>query len=478
VLHHSAVEAGGLRCAGCCLLVTCTRMKLQLTFCLTIAAVASSSSSRSLITPTKMLVDLTEAQAEPLMLVTSSATPSFSFVAPGQSPGKHTMTHYQILVRDSAGTTAWDSGKVASPTGHVAGVTCGKTLKSGASYEWTAQYWAAPVGEEEQELASPTSTSRFDVGLLSESDWAGAEWLGGGQKQFKLAPPASALNVLRAGVAGAKLKLHVAAPGGAVVEVGGQPIGDPVGVSLWTENDKSVQYCSYDVTAALLSSDPTSADVVVTAGGGFFTSQDPASRSTNGAATTACRILLVLDTGATGQGDRTVLHSTSSSTAAAAIQGRVGPVVSDDPWGGCTLNTSLGASEGWGAAKAADREDTPQGQLFPLPAPYASRRGEIKALKVEKLGSHRPGAFLYTFPANIVGHASVAAGAASGTGRLVLQHCEVWNHTAGGCIPYDIPPYKYPLPVCGLNHDGTPDGGSGKAGCEPAVSILESVHID
>ena len=63
-------------------------------------------------------------QSPPLMLVVGSATPSFSFVAPGESPGKSQMTDYQIVVRNSAGSIAWDSGKVAAPGGHVAGVAC------------------------------------------------------------------------------------------------------------------------------------------------------------------------------------------------------------------------------------------------------------------------------------------------------------------------------------------------------------------
>ena len=70
---------------------------------------------------TGMLVDLMEAQSPPLMLVVGSATPAFSFIAPGEAPGQHRMTDYQIVVRNSAGATAWDSGKVSAPGGHVAG---------------------------------------------------------------------------------------------------------------------------------------------------------------------------------------------------------------------------------------------------------------------------------------------------------------------------------------------------------------------
>ena len=54
--------------------------------------------------------------------------------------------------------------------------------------------------------------------------------------------------------------------------------------------------------------------------------------------------------------------------------------------------------------------------------------------------------FLYKFPANIVGHASVKAGAASGTGNITLEFCEVYNATlegttgGTGCLPFLVPP--------------------------------------
>jgi len=79
---------------------------------------------------------------------------------------------------------------------------------------------------------------------------------------------------------------------------------------------------------------------------------------------------------------------------------------------------------------------------------------------------NRPNSVLFSFPANIVGHASLATGAVSGNGWVRLEHCETWNHSAGGCIPFSTPPYKYPLPICGLNFDGTPDDGSSRSGCD------------
>jgi hypothetical protein len=412
--------------------------------------------------PTDLLVDLADAQAPPLLLVVGRSRPTFTFVAPGGSIANNSMTDFQIVVRDVSGAVQWDSGRVAASAGGAApseGVMCGATLMSGLSYSWTVQYWAGS-------LRSEPATSNFDIGLLSEADWGGAKWLGAGQKQFRLAPPVGALASLRR--PGARLKLHVAAPGGAVVEVGGTVLGDPVGLSLWTSNDKTVQYFSYDLTRyALLDAGGNAQmdDVIVTVGGGFFSSSVRPAKATNGARPTACRILLLLDTGATRSGgayNRVLLRS---SVGDPAIHGRPGPVLADDPWKGSTINTSLTASDGWTSARLADEEELPQGQLVPVPTPAASKRGNIKPVRAAEL-PNRPGSVLFSFPFNLVGHASLAASAVSGSGWIRLEHCETWNHSAGGCIPFGTPPFEYPLPICGVSHDGAPDDYSSRAGCD------------
>ena len=419
----------------------------------------------SLGAPTDMLVDLAEPQAAPLLLVVGrSARPTFSFLAPVAAAGPSTnrsvlVTDYQIVVRDSVGATAWDSGK-APARGSAAGtsaVVCGNALESGLSYTWSATYWA---GAQRSEPA----TSAFTVGLLSESDWAGAEWIGSGQRQFQLTPPQSVRAKLRR-FPGAKVKLHVAAPGGAVVEAGGATQGDPVGLSLWTANDKTVQYFSFDLTSTILDADGEgTAEIVVTIGGGFFASTVRPAKASNGARPAMCRLLLLLDTGAGGKKERILLRS--SATPSSGIEGRSGPVLADDPWMGSTMNTSLSATEGWGATKLADEEDVPHGQLVPLPMPYATKRGSLSAVSAGRALENRPGSLLYTFAANIVGHASVAAAAVTGNGWIRLEHCEVWNHSAGGCVPFGTPPYEYPLPICGRSSNGSFDDGSSRAGCD------------
>eukprot|EP01052_Picozoa_sp_SAG31_P001944 SAG31_NODE_65_length_28565_cov_8.402914_25_plen_541_part_00 len=427
------------------------------TLCLVVAAAVEEDARTHLDAATDLLVDFAEPQKPPMLLISARLKPTLSFVAPGDPATNRTMTAYQIVVQDSAGTTAWDSGKVSSVGGFATGVVCENALHPGLSYQWKVWYWVSAS------LCSEAATSGFDIGLLSESDWAGARWLGGGQNQFKLAVPTSALAPLRREPR-AKMKLYVAAPGGTVVEVSGKTVGDPVGLSLWTENEKTVQYFSYDLTAILrknITATPT--DIVVSVGGGFFSSTVRPAKATNGARPRMCRFLMLLDKGQSfaDQEERVVTISSSGAT----ITGRSGPVISDDPWMGTTINTSLTAAEGWSTAKLADQEDIPSGQLVPLPMPYATKRDSLKAVSAVNL-SNRPGSMLYTFPANIVGHASISTSTVTGTGWIRLEHCETWNHSAGGCIPFGSPPYDYPLPICGVKHNGTADDGSSRGGCD------------
>jgi hypothetical protein len=44
--------------------------------------------------------------------------------------------------------------------------------------------------------------------------------------------------------------------------------------------------------------------------------------------------------------------------------------------------------------------------------------------------------FVYQFPKNIVGHAALRPGAVAGAGNVTVEHCELWNSTAGGCVAF------------------------------------------
>ena len=328
----------------------------------------------------------------------------------------------------------WDSGKHAATA--AVNIACGSDLQTGASYTWSAQFW------ESGSRASNTSSAAFDVGL-ADADWAGALWLGGGDKQFKL-PVSSAVMAIAAST-GTKVKLRIASPGGATVEMGSEAVGDAVGVSLWADNQRSVHYFSFDLTAVLLNHGGGT-DIVVDCGSGFWASNTSDETWGHGQdrdmqpGHAACKLLLEADNGG---GSRQVL--VRSGHVAGGILGRTGPILSDDPWRGATVDLTLSASAGWASAKLALDTPlfTPRGTLFPLPAPYAAYSGSAQAVTVAAV-PQRPGTFLYTFPRQLVGHASVKAGAVTGSGTLRLEYCEVWDHALGGCVPF-LPPFTLPI---------------------------------
>jgi alpha-L-rhamnosidase len=403
--------------------------------------------------PVNLRVDLMDEQHKPLLLVTASVRPAFSFIVPDEMDSDDSMTHYRITVSNIAGGVAWDSGK--QPGVAAVNIICGTALKTGGSYIWTARYWAHRSGE------STTSEASFDVGLLSEDDWGAAAWLGAGHRQFKMQIPTMPANVT-------KLKLHVASPGGVTVDVDGGAVGDTVGVSLWADNQRSVHYFSFDLSDVL--SSPTMTDVITDCGGGFWASNTSTQTWGHGQdrdmqpGLSACKFLLVAD----GKAGQNVLLRSGDDH---SVLGRPGPILADDPWRGTTTDTTLDISAGWAPALVAPDTPTgrPAGKLFPLPAPFARVKGGALAVSITAV-PQRPGTLLYSFPANIVGHASVKPGAATGSGNLTLEYCEVWDHDLGGCVPL-LPPFTVrngSRPVCSETI------GAWNAGCDTFVLDSDS----
>jgi alpha-L-rhamnosidase len=358
--------------------------------------------------PVGLLVDLIEVQAAPYLAVTASLHPRFTF-----NTGSYVlpMSAYEITISGDGGPAVWSSGKIAATS--AVNILCNATLVAGAKYSYAAQYYTAAG------TASAVTTSPFGVGP-SVAQWKGAAWLGGGQRQFKIEVPSGAESST----------LYIATPGGATVEMDGAFIGDEVGVSLWTNVLANTAYIAYVIPR---SSSSTPSSIIITAGGGFYV-----SKHAHGAGTDPIvKFMFLSATGAELQ----------SSSDAAKLRGRVGPVLSDDPWHGTMTDTTVAPDADWTAAAEATPKEVPAAtHYFPLPAPYSRTRGSFAPLSVRKVAGRGPGVFLYKFPANIVGHASVKAGAASGTGNITLEFCEVYNATlegttgGTGCLPFLVPP--------------------------------------
>jgi len=89
---------------------------------------------------------------------------------------------YRIAVTEvsGSGSPAWDSGVVNVANVLPAQIDCGKPLTPMYSYTWTAQWWSG------QQASAVSAPAVFEVGPLSESDWVGSRWVGGGQNEFRV----------------------------------------------------------------------------------------------------------------------------------------------------------------------------------------------------------------------------------------------------------------------------------------------------
>ena len=377
--------------------------------------------------PENLRVDLLDAPGfgQPYVTVTKTSTPSFSFLAAGNMYSANaSMTEYQIKVYTTAagaGELAWDSGRVKAAAA-VNIQYAGARLSGGVQYTWEAMYAAGGTN------LSPPAFGHFVCG--AELPWKQAKWVGGGQRQFAVYYPQhhSITNAV----------LHIASPGGAAVSIGDPRapapkeatypswIGDEVGISMWTSAADSMQFISYNVSGS-----PT---FVITIGGGFYVS----SRGKDKGGEAVVKFMLV------DSADGSVLLHSGEMGGAGQIFGRAGPVTRDDPWQGTVTDTTVANAANWvgpqGATPGRALSALNTTTFFPLPLPYSRTRQNISPISVEAVAS-RPGAFLYKFPANIVGHASLLASSAQGFGNITLEFCEVYNKSlegahGTGCLPY------------------------------------------
>ena len=175
--------------------------------------------------------------------------PRFDFVAtpPTATERNLTLAAVQIVcVTAETGAVVWDSGMVPSNVttglyyGNLGTGAGGKTgvntsassgggpgatpLLAGRRYTWTAAWMA-----EDGRVSPPSAPASFDVALLAAEDWAGATWLGGGQREFRTTIDLTHLSPGAVALVGT---VHVSSPGGVLVSVNGQLAGDDqVGLS-------------------------------------------------------------------------------------------------------------------------------------------------------------------------------------------------------------------------------------------------------
>ena len=359
--------------------------------------------------PSRLLVDYQHARSLPSIILAASTSPLFSFVPEAEDvppPRGAVMTAYRIIVSNAvSGSIAWDSTKVKAKS--ATRVRCGATLAAG-SYNYTAMWWDA-------EHASPSSSALFDVGP-SEDEWSDAAtpWYGGaGQRELRFRFNTTADRLVR---------LHVASPGGVVVYVDGEAVGDEAGVSAWTAFDKRIVYDAraLETATALRHGGTTEHEVVLSIGSGFY------SKPVGEAPSPTARFVLVIT-------DATGAARFIGSSGIGRVEGRKGEVVADSVKLGTSIDWSMGPGEGWSDAALLPKHARPSGRLVPLTVPAATSRGAIRPMAVASLGN---GTWHYTLPLNLVGVVRIAAAAYVGPGQISVQHCErlVASATFPSCV--------------------------------------------
>jgi len=175
-------------------------------------------------------------------------------------------TAYRILVASSEALLAadrgdlWDSGKVASDaTAQI--VYAGRPLRSRMNCWWKVRVWDAS--------GKPSAWSppaRWTMGLLRETDWKAARWIGFDevivppagqvdfsqpQKQLFLPPPRYLRREFSLGKAVRRATVHATALGLYELRINGRRVGDDWFTPGCTDYRKRVYYQTYDVTGLI-----------------------------------------------------------------------------------------------------------------------------------------------------------------------------------------------------------------------------------
>ena len=158
--------------------------------------------------------------------------------------GGTVQTAYQIQCHSESGKELWDSGKICGST--MRAVYGGISLKSRSCVSWQVRVW------DEKDLPGEWSeTARFEIGLLSSSDWV-AKWIAGDYAVNK--KKRYPVDCFRKEFSASKVKrarLYVTACGLYEGKLNGTRIGNFVLAPGHTDYRKRIQYQTYDVTDLL-----------------------------------------------------------------------------------------------------------------------------------------------------------------------------------------------------------------------------------
>ncbi len=177
---------------------------------------------------------------------------------------------YQLMVATSeealtqGRSDVWDSGKVTSDCSIMVPYE-GKPLSSATTYYWRVRSWDGGG-----EVSPWSQTATFTTGLLTEADWAGAQWIALDEDKEKVIPAIHSPLVRDAFPDGAvsyplpqfrkvfpvrgqvsQALLYVTGLGQFECFLNGEKVGDHFLDPGWTKYDKEALYLTFDVTQGI-----------------------------------------------------------------------------------------------------------------------------------------------------------------------------------------------------------------------------------
>ena len=181
----------------------------------------------------------------------AAADISFAWAIDSEARGV-VQSAYQIRVGfKEGGGDVWNSGRVASDRQIDIPLPADLHLSPATRYYWQVMVWD---GNGVASKWSPPAW--FETGLLSVSDWSGAEWIA---RPPSATGATNSLPLLRGEVRLPKkvrsARLYASAHGLYQLSINGQKVGDQYFAPGWTDYNQRIQSQTYDVTPLLKKGD-------------------------------------------------------------------------------------------------------------------------------------------------------------------------------------------------------------------------------
>ena len=326
---------------------------------------------------------------------------------------------YQVVVRNEAGDTVWDSGKIASDQSvHVE--YSGASLLSRMHCLWQVRTWDA------HGTASPWSEAAWwEMGLLQRGNWQ-ASWVHQPADQVKPldqdheAVMASPLlrRTFTLPEPPRRARAYATARGVYELRINGQRVGKDLFAPGWTDYSQRVRYQTYDITELLRQGDNTIGAIL---GTGWYCGHIAGWKKTYG---DRPQLLVQLEI---ETDDSQIVAITSDE----AWKVATGPVLGSDMLMGETYDARL-EIPGWDQIGFDDTTWSPVEVVAlcddgpALEAPLGTRVRKITEITPRKITEPTPGVYVFDLGQNLVGHVRLKIKGEAGQ-IVTLRFAEVLN---------------------------------------------------